>query len=98
MPCDALSLPRSIRSIALTGGHPSTIAPTDAQWLSPYVVTLNSLPNVDMVRFLWCGDVDDSKRESPKLSLSFDRSALGSFADFSGTLVVSRQTIKGIKD
>jgi hypothetical protein len=54
-PCDALSLSRSVRSTALTGGQPSIIAPTDAQWLSPYVVTLNNRPNVDMARLLWCG-------------------------------------------
>lgn len=34
----------------LTGGHPSTMAPTLAQWDSPYVVTLNNVPKVeDMV-------------------------------------------------
>lgn len=31
------------------GGQPSTIQPTDLQWLSPYVVTRNSFPKVDMV-------------------------------------------------
>jgi hypothetical protein len=32
-----------------TGGHPSIIAPTEAQWLSPYVVTLKRVPYVDIV-------------------------------------------------
>lgn len=38
------------------GGHPSTMQPTLLQWLSPYVVTRNSFPKVDMVVSV-CGDV-----------------------------------------
>ena len=31
-----------------TGGQPSTMHPTEAQWLSPKVVTRKRVPNVDM--------------------------------------------------
>ena len=36
-------------AVPSTGGHPSTMHPTEAQWLSPYVVTRKTEPKVDMV-------------------------------------------------
>ena len=53
-----------VTNIQHTGGHPSIIAPTEAQCDSPYVVTRNSVPKVDIFTIAKSGEYSTNAQKT----------------------------------